>query len=59
MINEAEKIIKYQIQTDQTETAVCSEVGITSRTLYNIRRGNAPSNRTLLKLEKFIEKKGL
>ena len=59
MIEQVKKIIRYQVNTGQSEASVCSEIGITTRTLYNARKGVHKSDNTINKINIFIEEKGL
>lgn len=59
MIEKANKIIKHQITTGQTEEKVCEEIGITARTLYNVRNGKFGSDTTIEKIDNYILEKGL
>jgi hypothetical protein len=54
-----DKIIKHQITTRQTEADVCKEIGITARTLYNVRKGKFGGKGTIEKINNYILEKGL
>jgi transposase-like protein len=54
-----DKIIKHQITTGQTESEVCREIGITARTLYNVRKGKFGGKATIEKINNYILEKGL
>lgn len=56
---EIKKILTHQIVTGQTEDQMCDEIGITSRTLRNIKVGKFGSKTTENKIKEFISDKGL
>ena len=53
------KLIEYQVKNNVTDADVCSSIGISRKTYYNVRVEGKCNKSTEAKIEKFIEENGL
>lgn len=55
MDKEVVKLIEFQVKEGISEKTLCAKIGITSRTLLNIKKGKPTHEYTRQQIIKFIE----